>query len=238
MDVSEFLKFIEKVQTMPLLRVPLFPLPSAVLLPGAVLPLNIFEPRYKQMVEHAIAEPDAHKLVVMGNFTDTEAQTFSKSLPLCGLGRITETKGIHSDRSLILMQGVARVKIKKVIAPTDDSKNLKSKNPLYFTANLVIQSDTTSSEANLKSALNRLRASYLQISRHLATKSDPLLAAFEDIKNDSLLVDILSSSLIQNPENLQDILSTTCLTKRANLLMDKLSNILLRIAPLTGFGLN
>ena len=33
---------------------PLFPLPSALLLPGSQLPLNIFEPRYLAMVEDAL----------------------------------------------------------------------------------------------------------------------------------------------------------------------------------------
>ncbi len=37
------------------LEVPVFPLASVLLLPGALLPLNIFEPRYLAMVEHALA---------------------------------------------------------------------------------------------------------------------------------------------------------------------------------------
>lgn len=36
-------------------RIPLFPL-NVVLLPGAILPLHIFEPRYRQMVRHCIDE--------------------------------------------------------------------------------------------------------------------------------------------------------------------------------------
>src|SRR5260370_3509227 len=36
-------------------RIPLFPL-NVVLLPGATLPLHIFEPRYRQMVRHCIEE--------------------------------------------------------------------------------------------------------------------------------------------------------------------------------------
>jgi ATP-dependent Lon protease len=34
-------------------RIPLFPL-NVVLLPGAILPLHIFEPRYRQMVRHCV----------------------------------------------------------------------------------------------------------------------------------------------------------------------------------------
>ena len=36
------------------LRVPLFPLPGAILFPRAQLPLHIFEPRYREMVKDAI----------------------------------------------------------------------------------------------------------------------------------------------------------------------------------------
>ena len=37
--------------------IPMFPLPSALLLPGGHLPLNIFEPRYLAMVDAALASP-------------------------------------------------------------------------------------------------------------------------------------------------------------------------------------
>ena len=39
------------------MRIPIFPLPSALLLPGGQLPLNIFDPRYLAMVTHALATP-------------------------------------------------------------------------------------------------------------------------------------------------------------------------------------
>ena len=39
------------------MRIPIFPLPSALLLPGGQLPLNVFEPRYLAMVKHALATP-------------------------------------------------------------------------------------------------------------------------------------------------------------------------------------
>ncbi|TIT24119.1 MAG: ATP-dependent protease, partial [Mesorhizobium sp.] len=35
--------------------VPIFPLEGALLLPGGRMPLNIFEPRYLEMVDEAIA---------------------------------------------------------------------------------------------------------------------------------------------------------------------------------------
>ena len=37
-------------------QVPVMPLPGALLFPHALLPLHIFEPRYQQMLEHALRE--------------------------------------------------------------------------------------------------------------------------------------------------------------------------------------
>ena len=39
---------------MPPFSIPLFPLPTVVLFPNVLLPLHIFEPRYRQMVEAAL----------------------------------------------------------------------------------------------------------------------------------------------------------------------------------------
>ncbi|MFL6597797.1 MAG: LON peptidase substrate-binding domain-containing protein, partial [Chthoniobacterales bacterium] len=35
-------------------QLPVMPLPGAVLFPHALLPLYIFEPRYRKMLEHAL----------------------------------------------------------------------------------------------------------------------------------------------------------------------------------------
>jgi Lon protease-like protein len=39
-----------------LAALPIFPLPNVVLLPGMILPLNVFEPRYLQLVDHTLNE--------------------------------------------------------------------------------------------------------------------------------------------------------------------------------------
>ena len=37
------------------LRIPVFPLPEVVFFPGTVLPLHVFEPRYRRMVADCLA---------------------------------------------------------------------------------------------------------------------------------------------------------------------------------------
>ncbi|MCU7862284.1 MAG: LON peptidase substrate-binding domain-containing protein, partial [Candidatus Thiodiazotropha sp. (ex Lucinoma kastoroae)] len=53
--------FIPEYQQLPT-TLPIFPLISAVVMPGAQLPLNIFEPRYLNMVQDVLA---SHHLIGM-----------------------------------------------------------------------------------------------------------------------------------------------------------------------------
>ena len=57
------LKMSEFIDTELPLVIPIFPLAGALLLPGGQLPLNIFEPRYIQMVKDTLATN--HRLIVM-----------------------------------------------------------------------------------------------------------------------------------------------------------------------------
>jgi len=89
--------------------VPVFPLPNAVLFPETVLPLNIFEPRYRAMVEHVMngdgliavallkpgfeefyeGSPDIHTLATVGRIEDLRPQDDgSFLLNLVGLMRV------------------------------------------------------------------------------------------------------------------------------------------------------
>ncbi len=46
-------------------RIPLFPLPDTVLFPHVPLPLHIFEPRYRTMIEEALAGPRVIGMVML-----------------------------------------------------------------------------------------------------------------------------------------------------------------------------
>lgn len=89
---------------------PVFPLSGALLLPRAELPLNIFEDRYLQMFEAAMA---TNRLIGMiqpepGDGTDKPAL----SRVGCA-GRITSLTETDDDRLLIGLSGVCRFEVVK-----------------------------------------------------------------------------------------------------------------------------
>lgn len=91
---------------------PVFPLTGGILLPQGQLPLNIFEPRYLAMIDHAIA---GNRLVVMVQPTRHEDSLSVKDdTPLSGigcLGRITSFAETGDGRCLVALTGVCRVRL-------------------------------------------------------------------------------------------------------------------------------
>ena len=84
-----------------------FPLPGALLLPHGKLPLNIFEPRYKAMVEDALAEQR-----VFGMIQPDAARAAGPAGPglfsVGCLGRLTSFSETEDGRYLIALTGIIR----------------------------------------------------------------------------------------------------------------------------------
>ena len=89
--------------------IPIFPLPGVMLLPRGRLPLNIFEPRYLQMTQDAMA---SHRLVGMIQPADPSAKLDAPEVYLVGCaGRITSFSETPDNRFLIALTGVCRFAI-------------------------------------------------------------------------------------------------------------------------------
>jgi Lon protease-like protein len=94
-----------------LARLPIFPLPNVVLLPGMLLPLNVFEPRYLELVSHA-AENGGHIGVPLlrGGECD-DAARLPAIEAVFGVGRLTGQQVLANGRRLIRLEGIGRVRI-------------------------------------------------------------------------------------------------------------------------------
>jgi Lon protease-like protein len=91
--------------------VPVFPLSAALLLPGGRMPLNIFEPRYLQMIDEALA---GHKLIGMIQPSLTGALRADGEPELCAvgcIGRLTSFAETGDGRYLVSLHGVCRFRI-------------------------------------------------------------------------------------------------------------------------------
>lgn len=88
---------------------PLFPLPGALLLPRARLPLHIFEPRYLALLEDCMKTP--HRLI--GMIQPREGPNGEKRLSAIGCaGRLTGFSETEDHRYMITLTGVSRFRLR------------------------------------------------------------------------------------------------------------------------------
>ncbi len=90
--------------------IPVFPLSGALLLPNGQMPLNIFEPRYVAMIDHAMASDRTIGMVQ----PKLDGVTGCAAPDLCGvgcMGRITQFAETGDGRYLITLSGICRYTI-------------------------------------------------------------------------------------------------------------------------------
>ena len=106
-------------------KIPIFPLTGAVLFPDTQLPLNIFEPRYIQMIDDCMKSDRIIGMIQPKNNSGKVPELYNIG---CA-GKITSFNETNDGRYLIVINGISRFKILKEI----NSEKLYRKFDVSFT---------------------------------------------------------------------------------------------------------
>jgi len=87
-------------------RVSIFPLPGAILLPGLQLPLHIFEPRYRALVDDALAR-DRRMAMIQPQRPVDGAPLYKVGC----VGRIGEIEAMDDGRYNLVLEGQSRFRL-------------------------------------------------------------------------------------------------------------------------------
>lgn len=109
----KFLKDYNRPADLPQ-KLPVFPLPGALLLPRADLPLNIFEPRYLEMISDALSGERMIGIIQPRDDSDTAERPDLMKVGCAG--RITSYAETPDGRMLVTLTGVSRFSIKSELA--------------------------------------------------------------------------------------------------------------------------
>lgn len=101
-----------------LAAIPVFPLPQIVLFPEAILPLHVFEPRYRAMVQHCMATHRA--MVVAQVLPGVDEHGRPRIAPIAGGGIVIEHQTLADGRANIVLRGRARLRLEEL--DPDDSR--------------------------------------------------------------------------------------------------------------------
>ena len=148
---------IEKVRGVR--ELPLFPLP-VVLFPGVPLPLHIFEPRYRQMLED---------IRITNNFFGLsyfDSTTSESDLPAIGhigcVAEVTDTQTFPDGRSNILTIGVVRYRIESYVERGDP----------YIVVRVQFFEDDEEDEQTLSEAAAEVAETFIRIAKAVRTIND------------------------------------------------------------------
>jgi uncharacterized protein len=97
-------------------RLPLFPLPGVVLLPGTLLPLHVFEPRYSAMVTDALAADRLIGMALLRPGWEGAAEP-PPIYDVGGAGEIVESEELEDGRFNIVLEGRFRYRILDEASP-------------------------------------------------------------------------------------------------------------------------
>lgn len=186
-----------------------FPLPNVVLFPGVMLPLHIFEPRYRQMVKEAKEKtpPLIGMALLRGNWQE-QYEGRPEVFPVCCAGEMVRIAQLADGRFNILLRGLREYRIKEEVQATGK---------LYREFAVEwLQLDSQPLASALRQDLNRLLNVYLQKNETVQKfLTDPTV-------DDDLFVNFFAFHLDLLPIEKQSLLEASSLSARATLLRDML----------------
>jgi len=205
--------------------VPLFPLPGVVLFPGSVLPLRVFEPRYRKLLEDVLP---SHRFIAMAHLKDPSetADIVPGSAPpavhaILGVGKIVAHEPQPDGTSNIALLGQARCRIEREIPHQP-----------YRIAALTTLHDQAGKSPAEQQMVVLARSEMMKVANGLIARTldegagKKLQAALKEREDAGAVVDLLASMYVHPPGLRQALLESLDILERIRLLhavMEKLA---------------
>jgi Lon protease-like protein len=198
--------------------VPLFPLPCTVLLPHAVQPLHIFEPRYRQMIDDCL---DTAGQIAMACFAPQEfKQQHDPPVlrPAVCIGQIVQHDLLSDGCHNVLLHGVCRATIKEMLEP-DNGR-------LYRMAKLTPLEATDGCTPALEQLRDEMHTVLSRPRLQRLRSIKPVLEWFDrsDVPTHALL-ELVGFTLVHDPELKYDLLAEADVLRRADLISSELDRL-------------
>jgi Lon protease-like protein len=198
---------------------PIVPLPDLTFFPHTVLPLHIFEPRYRAMVSDCLARN--RKLAVVGLKPGYEDNYEGKPAvhAVAGAGEIVRCERLATGRFNILIKGESRIRIDREM-PSDT---------LYRLVEATVLEDVGDGGARADTLTAEIKARCRRVLNAVGRSSPRLEAALSSSPSPAILADQIASALIPSPPLRQRLLEETDVERRLGLLLTSLDRLLERL---------
>jgi uncharacterized protein len=181
-------------------RLAIFPLPGAVLLPNALIPLHVFEPRYRKMIRDCAA---GSGVLALANLAESPRGARPRVLPVIGGGILARVEPLPDGRSNVVVRGVLRARIVEELDAGEPYRVVRAE-PLRDVA-AADGAGPADSLRRLALALCAVRpgATWAAVAQMAARAGDP-----------GQLADAIAAAVVESPSERQALLEQTSVAQR------------------------
>ena len=191
---------------------PVFPLPDTVLYPGILLPLHVFEPRYRLMLAEVL---DTYGKLAVALLEPASRQSKKEEqpqvYPVMGVGHVMTYETRPDGTSYVFLVGEARVRV----------VDWESRTRHFRRASLEALDEVAVPVAKRRRALERRLSKWLERLTRSSGKNEDFLALQKVVgkeKDAGFLTDFLAHHFIEEVEERQRLLEEVEVERRAEAL--------------------
>lgn len=199
-------------------RLPIFPLPDVVLFPHAVMPLHVFEPRYRAMTRDVLAGDRMLSVVRLRPGFEKDYDGRPPVYDIAGMGEVVQSQAMPDGRFNLLIRGISRIKIERELPP-DMPYRIVSARALH----------DEYSGADLGIARAALEALADRLANALPQGGDILRQVVRDAREPGALSDVLAASVIIEPNARQELLEIVDVAERLQKVSEAVAELLRRL---------
>jgi Lon protease-like protein len=186
-------------------EVPVMTLPNLTFFPQALLPLHIFETRYREMLRDVLA---SNRLFAVAGLDPRPTGRFEPPHRIATMGIVRACQATENGTSNLLIQGLARVEIQGIIREEP-----------YRTISIRALTSVPGAELDANTRLRTRLARLLAIKQRLAGNvSDDFTRFLKTVEDPEIFVDLAAFSLCEDPRLKQRLLETLDVHQRLTLL--------------------
>jgi Lon protease-like protein len=201
-------------------HLPVFPLPDVVMFPHALLPLHIFEPRYRKLTRDALA---GNRLMGLALLIEDElmGEPPPRFASVLGVGEIVMAQELPDGRFNLVLRGRTRVRFDRELV-TDEPYRLITATELP---------DEIPGGPDLGDAEATLRSMIFGLADALPEGGELLKQVVSAQSSAAELVNVVAAALVADTGSRQKLLETTDILARIEAVANEVAAVTARVAP-------
>lgn len=207
-----------------LTSLPIFPLPNCVLLPGGLMPLHVFEPRYRDLTRDCLAGTQLMAVARLRPGFETAYYGRPPVYERCGVGRIICSEELPDGRYALLLRGLARVEIAREL-PTERS---------YRLVEARVLPDASCDLTDARDHHRRLIKLCDRLAEVIDQGGSQLRDLVRSFESPGACADAVAAALIMDADERQEILESCDPMVRLQRTLGHVSHLLCELAPCDG----